>query len=271
MIGVIQDLSSPVPAILFAQFLFTMSQPEPTTRQSDPAAHRSDPTVHVRPTQVARVLGWTIAILAVCSLIGSFAAHVLGHGRLLGFVPEFDVNRENNVPTYFSSLLLFASSALLAVIAYAQSPSSRYRWHWVGLAAIFLFFSLDETASLHERLAEPLRTLLDTGGLLYYAWVIPGMAFILLFGLIYTRFWYNLPSRSRRLFALAGIIYVGGALGLELIGGWYIDTYDRDFYYALLTLIEETLEMTGIAIFLYALLAHIGRHISSVMFRVDPK
>lgn len=231
---------------------------------------KSDLHIHVRPAQVVKVLGGAIAILVVCSFIGSFAAHVLGHGRLLGFVSEFDVNAENNVPTYFSSFLLLTAAALLAVIAYAQTPASSYRWHWIGLVIIFLFFSLDETASLHERLAQPLRSTLETGGLLYYAWVIPGIAFILLFGLAYFRFWFRLPARSRRLFMLAGIIYISGALGLELVGGWYVDLYERDFIYALLTIVEETLEMAGVAVFIYALLTYIGQHISPLSFYVLP-
>lgn len=239
-----------------------MSQLDPTQQHS---------TLHVYASQIVRALGWIIAALAALSLLGSFSTHALGHGRLLGFVPEFNLNTENNVPTYFSSFLLLASSALLAVIAHVQTPSSHYRRHWIGLAVIFLFLSIDEMASFHERLVEPMRGLLDAGGWLYYAWVIPGIAFVLLFGLVYLRFWFDLPSRPRRLFSLAGLTYVAGAIGLELVGGWYVDLYERNFTYELITTVEETLEMAGIAIFAYALLVYVGYRLSSVTFRVVPK
>ena len=53
-----------------------------------------------------------------------------------------------------------------------------YQW-WTRLALVFVYLSLDEALSFHERLNRPVRDLLDTSGALYYAWVIPYALFAL--------------------------------------------------------------------------------------------
>ena len=52
---------------------------------------------------------------------------------------------------------------------------------------------------------------------------------------------------------MAGAVYVGGAIGMEMIGGFYQDVYGYDLTYVLLQTIEEVGEMLGIVIFIYAL------------------
>ncbi|MDV2991298.1 MAG: hypothetical protein N4J56_000952 [Chroococcidiopsis sp. SAG 2025] len=86
------------------------------------------------------------------------------------------------------------------------------------LSVIFLFLAIDEFASLHEKLIEPIHSKLNTSGF-YFAWVIPGAAFTFVCLLIFTRFLGHLPTQTRRLFLLAGSLYVGGTLGMEMIGG----------------------------------------------------
>lgn len=63
----------------------------------------------------------------------------------------------------------------------------------------------------------------------------------------------------RALFVLAGGMCVGGALGMELIGGKVWGDYGRDSgVYALVNTVEEVLEMAGAIIFLYALLTYLA-------------
>ena len=69
------------------------------------------------------------------------------------------------------------------------------------------------------------------------------------------RFLWHLPRRWKGWFAAAGAIYVGGAVGVELLGGLYASQYDvATFAYALITTVEEGLEMLGVVLFLYAIL-----------------
>lgn len=222
---------------------------------------------NVSPWRVLRALAITICILIVFSLGGQYSRLVLGHGRLLGFVPEFHLDAENNIPTYFSTLLLLAVAIVAGLTArVVRERELPFYRHWVGLALIFAYISLDEFASLHERLIVPLREIFDAGGIFYFAWVIPGLVLVGLFLIAYSRFFWHLPVRWKRLFAISGALYVGGALGAELIGGWYWERAPDSFGWVdvLLTTVEEGLEMTGMALFLYTLLEYLRANVAEV-------
>jgi hypothetical protein len=63
-------------------------------------------------------------------------------------------------------------------------------------------------------------------------------------------FWWQLPSRTRAQFAIAGGCFVAGAIGLELVGAqFWADGHAQSTRYRLTTAVEETLEMVGIALF----------------------
>lgn len=213
----------------------------------------------IAPSRTAKALGVIICILTFFSLIGQYSAHFLGHERLLGFVRQFDLNGEANISTYFATLFLLSASLLLGVIARrVWKKKAAYRWHWTILALIFAYLSVDEFAQIHESLNEPMRTLLDTNGMLPNAWVFPAMGLVALFIAAYARFFWHLSDRWKLLFATAGAIYVGGALGAEIVSGWvWTQQEGATFTYELIATIEEVLEMIGISLFVYALLAYL--------------
>lgn len=80
----------------------------------------------------------------------------------------------------------------------------------------------------------------------------------MIFLLVFRKFIFSLPFRTKALFILAGAIYVGGAIGMESIGGYIADTPGlHPAAYAVAATIEELLEMLGVIIFIYALLSYI--------------
>ncbi|MEE8516008.1 MAG: hypothetical protein V3T02_05135, partial [Alphaproteobacteria bacterium] len=100
----------------------------------------------------------------------------------------------------------------------------------------------------------PVRSYLYVGGYLYFAWVIPAAIITGLFGLAYTSFLLHLESRFRRLFVASAVLYVGGAIGLELVGGKVVSGGgESSMAYALIATGEETLEISGVILFIYAL------------------
>ena len=211
--------------------------------------------ITIKPVQVLYWLLSAVFLLITLSLIGDFFRFRLGHGRVLGFVPEFNLDTENNIPTYFSGLLLLASATLLVVVARSSNDVVLpYRNHWLGLSGIFVYLSVDEISSLHERLIPPMRALFDAEGIFYFAWVIPAMVLLIAFALVYFRFWLQLPEEPRFYMGLAGTLYILGALGVEFVGGYLADAGIRGFTYSLATTIEEGLEMAGISVFIYSLL-----------------
>jgi hypothetical protein len=219
--------------------------------------------IRIEPAKVAATLFAVAIALVVLHFAGQFSRYFLGHGQLLGLVDEFNVNVENNVPTFFSAFLLLACSVTLFVIARAPACGRRESRYWGWLGVIFLFLALDEDASIHELLIRPMDYVLPEHGVLHFAWVLPYGLATLVVGLVYLRFVLGLPDPTRRQVILAGVIYLSGALGFELIGGWYIDRMDgvQDFRYMVLVAAEEFLEMCGAIFFLYVLLALLGRRL----------
>ena len=73
----------------------------------------------------------------------------------------------------------------------------RTHWarHWAGLAVLFAWLSLDETAEIHERIGKWLRDWLDLHGVLYYAGVIPALLLAVVVAVAYVRFLRALPRR----------------------------------------------------------------------------
>ena len=174
-----------------------------------------------------------------------------------GKLQTLNVDEEGSIPTLFSSLAMLLCAILAMMISpYCNEEAHRYRKLWRLLVVILLFMCLDEIASFHESLISPVRSALSVGGFFYFAWVIPGMALVLVLALVYLRFILHLPSKTRWLVAVASILSVWGALGMEMIGGYVIDLYGRTPIYVVITTVEESLEILGIVILIYALMRY---------------
>jgi hypothetical protein len=193
------------------------------------------------------------------------SAHVLrlgfGAKRGFGFVALFDLNREGNIPTSFSVMLMVLSAALFALIAAAKrSTGDRWFRHWAALGVIFAFMAIDEFAQLHERAMFLLREIYEFSGLLTNAWVLIAFVVVPLLALVFTRFLLALPSRSCRGFIFSGALYISGAAGLEMISGLMKSEHGiESLAFALSTTLEETLEMTGLVLLVYVLLDYGAR------------
>ena len=129
------------------------------------------------------------------------------------------------------------------------------------LALGFVILSVDEASSLHETLMKPIGVSV-AGDLFYFKWLGPGIVVVALVGLSYLPFLLALPRRLGALFLASGIVFVAGAVGAEWIGSEM--SRDRPdahatWAYQIEVIVEEGLEMTGIALFIYALLLYIAR------------
>lgn len=160
---------------------------------------------------------------------------------------------EGNLPTWYSSGLLWMAGLGLWLCGRRDGGRERARW-WI-LAALFMLMSLDEAMELHEELGGA-----ELHGVLYFSWVVPGALLTAAFGLSYFRFWRRLPAPTRRGFAWAFGLYVGGALGMELpLGAWFEAHGDDNLGYALIDAVEESLEICGLSVFLVAIARHLER------------
>ncbi|HEU0080315.1 MAG TPA: hypothetical protein VFQ76_21890 [Longimicrobiaceae bacterium] len=224
----------------------------------------------LNPRRIAAILLGTVAVLVAASTAGQLVLYLSGHDHAFGFVPRFSLVEEANVPTWYSSATLLACAALLRVISSVERDGgSRFALHWKILALLFLYLSLDEAAELHELLIEPVRGTLNAGGLFHFAWVVPAIVVLAALAVAYARFLVHLPAPTRRLFVAAAATFVGGAVGAEMVGGAWVES--RGFHNpgsVLIWTVEESLEMVGVVVFVYALLRHLELRGGAVTIRV---
>jgi hypothetical protein len=249
--------------------------------KKDTASPHASPhlTLVISPKKLALVLTLVVLSLLLAHVAVQYLNYFQGHDVQLGFLHQLNLAEENNIPTWYSSSALLLSAILLAVIGLANKREGNpYTREWLGLAAIFLYLSLDEAASLHEGTNALTDALLGPmleaagylHGLLYYSWVIVGAMFVLIVALAYLRFLAALPVQTRSLFLIAGTLYVGGALGVEILGARHFYLYGlKDFSYMMFVAVEEGLEMLGIVVFLYALISHLGSSSSGLQILVE--
>ncbi|MEG4491040.1 hypothetical protein [Microcoleus sp. D3_18_C4] len=225
--------------------------------------------ISVSPKRVAFSLSIWVLFFAVAGCIVQVLRY--GFNYQERWISLFNLDREINYPSWYSSFTLLFCAILLGIIASAKKKQGdRYFGHWKALALMFVFFSLDEILSLHEILIiNDLRKALNLGGIFYFIWVIPGAIFVGVTALAYLKFLRHLPRKTRDFFLLAGSIYVGGALGMEMVTGYYADAVTkRNLIYGLMVCVEEILEMVGVIVFIYALLSYIGSHLETIDLRL---
>ena len=209
--------------------------------------------MQVTATSLRRAL---IALTAAFSSVGLLAELLRAR---LGSHPAcslLSLSFEGNLPSWYASALPLLCAALLASISASETADRR---HWQALALGFLAISIDEAVGLHELLGG----LFTTTGLLHFGWVIPASLLVLALGLAFLGFLRRLSRETARRFALAGAIYVTGAVVFELPLGWWSEQHgDDNLGYYLLDWCEETLELVGLTLFASALLTRLtGREL----------
>jgi hypothetical protein len=231
-------------------------------------------TTSIKTRRLPIALASVAILLTVISLGGPYVQYVLGYDYVRGFLPVYDglfnLDWEATIPAWFSSMLLLLCAVLLAAIAWeARAAEHPFATSWAVLSGIFLYLSVDETAGIHESV-KPLVLFLSGGdGVLASPWVVVGVLAVAVFVLSYLRFLFHLPRRTAVLFVIAGTLYVGGAIGLELLGhARWNRLGDKDWIYYLYVTAEELSEMLGAVLFAYALLEYLGRSGTAFQIRV---
>lgn len=247
------------------------------TRRGRAAAQGVGPPVQpaielgLTPRRVAVVLAATAALLVLAGIAGELSRLALDRGRLGGIVPLFNLDAEGNVPAFFSALLLVIAAVGIALIARWRAQNGLRHARQLGvLAAVVLFLGVDEATAIHELFSEPLRDGLGLSGLLYYAWVVAYGVAAAAFFAVFAPLLRYVGRTTRRLLALSALLYVGGALGMELAGSAYTEASDGadDGVYATFTTVEETLEIAAVILLIYTVLRCLERQTGSATVRL---
>ncbi len=228
----------------------------------------------ISPQKITRVLSFVVSLIIAAGISAQYLRFSLTEAYMREkhywwLMDKFDLDGEFNVPNFYQTLSLLFCGILLMMIARASKNSNKnYVLHWWGLAATFIFLGCDEAIQLHEMTILPLRNIFGTDGYFFYAWVMLAAILVPIFGLLYIKFLWALPVKFRWLFITAGTVYVAGALGLEMVGGQLRKIYGLEsVQYVAETILEESLEMIGILIFIYALLSYFSHHVKEFQFQ----
>jgi hypothetical protein len=200
--------------------------------------------IDIQIESVVKALAMLCASLITVHVVLTFIHYEIS--ELPWLVRElFDVDEEESIPTWFSSaILLLASLTLLYFYHVKKMIQDKYQYAWLGLALGFLFMSVDEVAGFHE----------TVNSVISYSWAILGLIVATVIFGIYSRFLWSLPASIAARFILAGAIFVGGAVGVELATEPYLYNDELDTLgYNLWTAVEEAMEMGGVIYFLSVL------------------
>lgn len=227
------------------------------------------PPILIQPKTVFAVLCLATAFLGGAHL-AALTMKLLGHERVFGLVRLFDMDRERNIPTLFSTCLFLANSFLCLGIARATWLQNKPAKTWCFLSLLLFFFAIDEFCQVHEYVGEAAERLLAVPDSFFVpTWLIPYAVVGILFLAVLLPFWMRQERRIRRLMAASAAIFIGGAAGVELLAGKYVVAaygerpeefnMNVDLWYGLLVVVEETFEMLGLAMLGFTLLTLLQR------------
>ena len=200
----------------------------------------------------------TITILLLAAhLITIATPYIFGgfeHGLVRLLFSLFFLDGEGNVPAFFSTWLFLINAVIFLIVWKAACLSGDSHKIWLFLSSVFVFLALDESISIHERLIDPLRQALGATGIFYYAWIIPYGVGVVLLAIIAIPVFWRMQKRIRFWFGLSAATYLVATIGLEMISGKYLVMMNeqKDIVWIFMVTVEESLEMAGLIILVYA-------------------
>jgi len=164
-----------------------------------------------------------------------------------------DVDAEDSIYTWLSLVVLFAVAMAMGLIANLRAMTGRSDGlQWGILAFGFAGLSLDEAVGLHEKLSDTIVGSLHLAGIWSYGWVVPALVIAVTALLLFVPFLRRLPFNIAHGLVIAGILFVGGAVGMEMLSGLIVGAPDQmSLTYRSLVAIEEALELAGALLCLY--------------------
>lgn len=215
--------------------------------------------ININIPKIKRILIYCFLIQLILNLTLIFLIEQ-GYSNFFG-LKKFYFDAEDSIPTFFSSMNLLISGFLLALISSLKAKlNDPFKMHWKILSFLFILLATDEIAELHEMTIDPMIRMFQFSGFLRFPWVILGVIFMTFFSIAYFRLWTSLPKPYMLGFFFSCLIYLTGAIGVEIISAnQFISLQEspKDLIYNLITTVEESFEMLGIIMFIIVLLSYI--------------
>ena len=212
--------------------------------------------------RVAAKLGLVLVVLISLHLLIQFLnlnVYDQKQGQVYEISNRLDVDDEASLPTWFNQFLLLAVAGVAWLAARFDEGGKRRAWRLVGLVGLLM--SINEVGGIHEFILQ--------STYLVYTVVLGNTRAIdpwwlmlpLIIGGGSGLLWWlakTLPAKVIKQFILGGAIYMSGAVGFELLGN---DINRLGFMYqGLVAGVEEGMEMLGIIVVIYIILAYVEQN-----------
>jgi hypothetical protein len=222
----------------------------PSTAVSGPGGTE---VVVVMPRRVVR--GWAAAALLLLNALNAVNLATLDRGGwlLMAF--------EKNPSTWFASGVL----ALAAVLAWWAGRASGGSAGWNVVAALLALMSLDEVATLHEKLGG----LPGPSGLASRSWIGAGVLLVLAVAAYLLPWLSSLPRHLQLAFVHAAGLFLAGAVGVEWLAGSWADVHGEDRAFFVISTVEENLELLGALVLVDRLMGHLAARGDTMRFQPE--
>lgn len=206
--------------------------------------------------------------------------YALGNDIVFGIIPLFDFYEEHNVPTYFSSLnLLLTAAILLYITEHKRAEGDKRKHAWFVLAFGFVFMSIDELADLRIVLSNVVKGILKNDQYVQsipffsVAWTVPVFVILVVLAIYFIPFLTSLSRKYLFHFTAAGMLFVFATMGMETLGGNQVIATKgvRDLTFAVMVSIEETIEIFSILYFQFALIQYLREYYPSSTMTAVPQ
>ena len=245
----------------------------------------SDPTPSpkIRVNISAKVVFWTLSILAVVFALAGFAAEIfVSHDEsdlAWPFARQFMFSEEGNFINWYQSVTLLGCGLLAGIVGLARKAAGgSYAAHWFVMAAAMAFVGMDEAAQIHELTVSAfINTVAAAPGAAQARagaqpedsthgakWMFVYLPIGLILAGAYARFFLALPGRTKWGMAIAATMYVGGAIGMEMLYEKVAAHNDETPLAFALDAASELCEMLGVAVFAGTLVALLARERESL-------
>lgn len=234
---------------------------------------RADTGAGARPISIRYTLLVLLLLALALTTLSAIAFEVSEQGSatdLRGNLFNFlSVDQEAMLPSWYGSSLWFIAAMLALLMVFA---AARRRTSWALFCLLCLYFSLDESAVVHEKLNDPGSQLAANMGIeTEFSWLLlAALPVLVIVGVLLRHVW-GLPVLQRVLIIAAGLVFLGGAVGFEILGGAVWNPNDYTWEYYRFALAEEFLEMAGVSLLIAALLSlvWVNRRDGTVIVRPD--
>lgn len=201
------------------------------------------------------IAGKVLAVIAVTVISLGWIREVYvsggGDAGSLDFLRLYDA--PHTLTNWLQPILLVIAAGLLAVIAALARQDADPQWRrWLALAGLFAFMSLDEAVNIDGHIATFVAGQIGTSDPVKV--LTPFVVVAAALGGFFAPLLASVPRRDAIRFVCCAAIFVGGALGMEIVSQVIGNASGKDSgYYVLAAGIEESLETIGATLFCLAL------------------